>query len=153
MFSENDLKQIKNLVNSFYTKHKYYPLAENLIQEYQIFFPENLDQETIDQIDNLINEIIVENISKKWTKWWKIMSKILKYNENLWKDFRKLNKENLTTSEEFQKLWKKMERLIEQWESQLTEKLIWDKSMWIEKASNAWYDMVYAIFPEWNQIK
>jgi hypothetical protein len=65
MLTENDLKQIKNLINSFYQKHKYYPFAEDLINEYSIFFPENLDNKIKDQIDELTISIIEEDIAKK----------------------------------------------------------------------------------------
>jgi len=152
MFTEKDLKQIRNLVISFYQKHKYFPLSEKLIDEYKMFFPDNLDENIKQEINSFINSVILEEISKKWTKWWQIMLKILKNNDVLWKKFRSLNDDNWIDNKDFQILWKKVETIIEQWESQLTEKLVWDKSMWIERASNAWYDMVYAIFPEWNQI-
>jgi len=47
-----------------------------------------------------------------------------------------------------EKIEKQIEKLVFEWEDRLTEKLVWGRSMWIQKASEAWYDMVYAIFPE-----
>ena len=153
MFSESDLKQIKNLVLSFRQNKKYFPFVEDLEKEYSMFFPQDLDDKTKEQINDFINDIIKEEIEKKWTKWWLILSRILKNNQDLWTNFRKLNSERNYNEEDFQTLWKKVEQLIEQWESQLVEKLVWNRSMWITKASDAWYDMVYAIFPEWNKIR
>ena len=153
MLTENDLKQIWNLVDSFYKKHKYFPFASDIVKEYSIFFPpEWIDNETKKQIDNFVNEKIIKFLEWKKTKWWAIMLKIFKNNDNLWKEFRKLNSEDYFDENEFQKKWKEIEKLLMQWEDRLTEKLVWWRSMWIAKASDAWYDMVYAIFPEWNKI-
>jgi hypothetical protein len=153
MLSEKDLEQIKNLVLSFHKKHKYYPFVEDLMKEYALFFPQDLDEETKNQIDNFITEIIEEEINKKDTKGWKLMSKILKTHEKLWKEFRKLNSPRFFNESKFQELGKQIETIMDQWESRLVEKLVWWRSIWIWKASNAWFDMIYAIFPEWNKIK
>jgi len=152
MLTENDLKQIKNLVLSFYKEKKYFPFVEDLQKKYSILFPNNLDEETKNQIDNFINDIIIEEIKKKKTKWGLIMSNILKHNDDLWKKFRKLNSPRFFEEKKFQELGKKVEKLMFEWEDKLTEKLIGSKSIWIQKASDAWFDMVYAIFPEWNKI-
>ena len=81
------------------------------------------------------------------------MSRILKNHEQKWKEFRKLNSDRFFKEERFQVLWKEMENILDQWESKLVEKLVWSRSMWISKASDAWYDMVYAIFPQRNKIR
>lgn len=152
MLKETDLKQIWNLVISFYKKKKYFPFVEDLMKEYELFFPQDLSDEDKNQIDDYVNQIIIDTISEKWTKWSAIMLKILKNNEKEWKEFRKLNSSRFFYEKRFKELWKKIEILIMQWEDRLTEKLVWHRSMWIQKASDAWFDMVYAIFPEWNKI-
>jgi len=153
MLTKNDLNQIKNMVLSFYKKYKYFPFVEDLQKEYSIIFPSDLDEETKNQIDDFVNEIIFEEISKKDTKWWKIMKNILTTYNDLWKEFRKQNSPRFYDEDKFQELGKQMENIIDQGESKLVEKLVWSRSIWIWKASDAWYDMVYAIFPEWNKIR
>ena len=153
MLTEQDLNQIKNMVLSFYKKYKYFPFVEDLQKEYSIIFPQDLDEETKNQIDDFVNKIIFEEISKKDTKWWKIMKNILTTHENLWKEFRKQNSPRFYDEEKFQELWRQMENIIDQGESKLVEKLVGSRSIGIWKASDAWYEMVYAIFPEWNKIK
>ncbi len=153
MLTKNDLNQIKNMVLSFYKKYKYFPFVEDLQKEYSIIFPSDLDEETKNQIDDFVNEIIFEEISKKDTKWWKIMKNILTTHNDLWKEFRKQNSPRFYDENKFQELGKQMENIIDQGESKLVEKLVWSRSIWIWKASDAWYEMVYAIFPEWNKIR
>ena len=68
MLTENDLKQIKNLVISFYKEKEYFPFVEDLMDKYSLLFPENLDNGTKNQIDDFINTIIMEEISNKKTK-------------------------------------------------------------------------------------
>ncbi len=153
MLNENDLKQIKNLILSYYKEKKYFPFVEDLLEKYKMFFPENLDDEIKQQINNLVNEIILEQIEAKKTKGGQIMLRLLQNNEELWKEFRKLNSKEFFKEEKFQEIWVQIEKLILEWEDRLTEKLVWGRSMWIQKASEAWYDMVYAIFPEWNKLK
>ncbi len=152
MLTENDLKQIRNLVDSFLKKHWYFPFAKDLIKTYTVLFPENIEQSYIDKIDDFINNIIFENIKNKNTKWWKILWKILERNTKLRKEFRKLNNENYFEEKKFKELWKQIEKLISKWEDQLTEKLMWAKSIWIQKTSESWYNMVYSIFPLRNKI-
>jgi hypothetical protein len=65
MFSESDLKQIKNLVLSFRQNKKYFPFVEDLEKEYSMFFPQDLDDKTKEQINDFINDIIKEEIEKK----------------------------------------------------------------------------------------
>jgi len=153
MFNENDLKQIRNLVESFLKNKWYFPFVEDLMTTYSMIFPQDLSEKEKKQINDFVNEIILDYVKGKWTKWWQIMQKILERNDELWKEFRKLNSEESFEDWKFQELWKKIEYLIERWEDQLTEKLVWWRSMWIQKASDAWYNMVYAIFPLWNKIK
>jgi len=153
MFTEQDLKQIKNLILSFNKEKKYFPFADELIKKYSIFFPNNIDNETKSKIDDFINSIILEEVEHKKTKWWQILFKILKNNNNLWKNFRKLNYHLFYDDDKFQELWKQMEKLVFDGESRLTEKLVWNRSMWIQKASDAWYNLIYSIFPNWNKIK
>ena len=152
MLTENDLKQIWNLVDSFLEKHKYFPFYEDLAQNYPMFFPEDLDENIKKQIDEFINIKILKYLEWKKTKWWLIMYKIFKNNDSLWKDFRKLNSKRYFDKNQFNEKWKEIEKLLMQWEDRLTEKLVGSKSMWILKASDAWYNMIYAIFPEWNQL-
>ena len=152
MLTEQDLNQIKNMILSFYKKHKYFPFVEDLQKEYSIIFPQDLDEETKNQIDDFVNKIIFEEISKKDTKWWKIMKNILTTHKNLRKEFRKQNSPRFYDEEKFQELWRQMENIIDQGESKLVEKLVGSRSIGIWKASDAWYEMVYAIFPEWNKI-
>ena len=153
MFTESDLKQIKNLVLSFVKSKGYFPFVEDLMKTYSMFFPQDLTPEEKNQINDLVNEIILEWLNSKKTKWSMILWKIFERNENLWKEFRALNNETNFDEEKFQKLGKQMEQLIMAWEDKLTEKLVWARSMWIQKASDAWYNMVYAIFPLWNKIR
>ncbi len=153
MLNENDLKQIKNLILSYYKEKKYFPFVEDLLEKYKIFFPENLDDEVKQQINNLVNEIILEQIEAKKTKGGQIMLRLLQNNEKLWKEFRKLNSKEFFDEKKFQEVWKQIEKLVLEWEDRLTEKLVWSRSMWIQKASESWYDMVYAIFPEWNKLR
>ena len=153
MLTEQDKKQIKNLVLSFYKKHNYFPVYDDLSKEYNIFFPEDLDNKTKDEIDEIVNETILETIVKKWTKGWEIMKKMLELNNDLWKNFRKLHTKRYFDESKFQELWKKVEEIVLKWEDKLTEKLVGHRSMGIEKTSESWYNMVYAIFPEWNKIK
>ena len=153
MLNENDLKQIKNLILSYYKEKKYFPFVEDLLKKYFIFFPENLDDEVKQQINNLVNKIILEQIEAKKTKGGQIMLRLLQNNEELWKEFRKLNSKEFFDEKKFQEVWKQIEKLVLEWEDRLTEKLVWSRSMWIQKASESWYDMVYAIFPEWNKLR
>ena len=153
MLNENDLKQIKNLILSYHKGKKYFPFVEDLLEKYKMFFPENLDDEVKKQINDLVNETILEYVEAKKTKGGQIMLRLLQNNEELWKDFRNLNSREFCGKKEFQEVWKKIEKLVFEWEDRLTEKLVWGRSMWIQKASEAWYDMVYAIFPEWNKLK
>lgn len=153
MLKEKDLQQIKQLIISYYEKKWYFPFFEDLFKQYGFLFPENIEDEIKDQIDMLTNDIILEKICSKKTKWWIIMSNILKHNDELWKSFRRLNSQRFFNEDKFQKYWKEIENLIQSGEDRLTEKLVWNKSMWISKASESWYDMVYAIFPFWNKIK
>ena len=153
MLNENDLKQIKNLILSYFQEKKYFPFVEDLLEKYKMFFPENLDDKVKNQINDLVNETILEYIEAKKTKGGQIMLRLLQNNEELWKDFRNLNSREFCGKKEFQEVWKKIEKLVFEWEDRLTEKLVWGRSMWIQKASEAWYDMVYAIFPEWNKLK
>jgi len=153
MLNENDLKQIKNLILSYYKEKKYFPFVEDLLEKYKMFFPENLDNDVKQQINDLVDKIILEQIEAKKTKGGQIMLRLLQNNEKLWKEFRKLNSREFFEEKKFQEIWKKIEKLVLEWEDRLTEKLVWSRSMWIQKASEAWYDMVYAIFPEWNKLK
>ena len=59
MLTEQDKKQIKNLVLSFYKKHNYFPVYDDLSKEYNVFFPEDLDNKTKDEIDEIVNETIL----------------------------------------------------------------------------------------------
>jgi len=152
MLTENDLQQIWNLVDSFLKEKKYFPFYEDLSKKYPMFFPADLDENTKNQIDDFINQKILDYLESKKTKWWQIMLKIFKNNDNLWKEFRKLNSQRFFDKEKFKEKWKEIENLLMQGEDRLTEKLVWSRSMWIAKASDAWYDMIYAIFPEWNQL-
>ncbi len=152
MFSENDLKQIKNLVKSFLNTKKYFPFVEDLMKEYQVIFPQDLSDEEKEQIENFINQLILDYLKSKHTKGSKILLNIFQRNDELWKQFRKLNNENNFNDSEFKKIWKQMEELIMKGEDQLTEKLVWSKSMGIQKASDAYYDLVYAVFPLWNKL-
>jgi len=152
MFSENDLKQIKNLVKSFLNTKKYFPFVEDLMKEYQVIFPQDLSDEEKEQIENFINQLILDYLKSKHTKGSKILLNIFQRNDELWKKFRKLNNENNFNDSEFKKIWKQMEELIMKGEDQLTEKLVWSKSMGIQKASDAYYDLVYAVFPLWNKL-
>jgi len=152
MFTEHDLKQIKNLVMSFLKTKNYFPFVEDLAKYYS-FFPQDLTLEEKKQLEEFINNTILEWLKAKKTKWSSILLKIFERNEELWKEFRKLNNEEAFDEEKFQKLWKQMENLVLKWEDQLTEKLIWRQSIWISKASDAWYAMVYVIFPLWNKIR
>lgn len=153
MLSKKDLEQLKNLIISYYENKWYFPFFEDLIKYYGFLFPEDIDKEIKDQIDELTVDIIFEKIQSKKTKWWFIMSNILKHNDELWKSFRRLNSQRFFNEDKFQHYWKKIENLIQSGEDKLTEKLVWNKSMWISKASESWYNMVYAIFPLWNKIK
>ena len=153
MLNENDLKQIKNLILSYYKEKKYFPFVEDLLEKYKIFFPENLDNGVKQQINDLVNEVILEQIEAKKTKGGQIMLRLLQNNEKLWKEFRKLNSKEFFDEKKFQEVWKQIEKLVLEWEDRLTEKLVWSRSMWIQKASESWYDMVYAIFPEWNKLR
>ena len=152
MFTEQDLKQIKNLVMSFLKAKNYFPFVEGL-EKYYSFFPKDLTIEEKKKLEEFINSIILEWLKAKNTKWASILLKIFERNKDLWREFRKLNNEENFDEEKFQKLWKQMENLVLKWEDQLTEKLIWSKSIWISKASNSWYTMIYAIFPLWNKIR
>jgi len=153
MLTETDFKQIKNMILSFYRKHKYFPFVEDLQKEYKIIFPTDLDEQTKDEIDEFVNTVILEEIWKKDTKWAKIMKNILTTHSDLWKEFRKQNSPRFFNEEKFQQLWQEVEILIDQGESKLVEKLVGARSIGIWKASDAFYDMVYAIFPQWNQIR
>ena len=153
MLKEKDLLQIKNLVVSYYENKWYFPFFEDLLKDYSFLFPKDIDEEIKNQIDKLTEDMIFEKIKSKKTKWWLIMLNILKNNDELWKEFRKLNSSRFFNEEKFQKYWKEMENLIQTGENRLTEKLLWNKSMWIAKASESWYNMVYAIFPLWNKLK
>ncbi len=153
MLNENDLKQIKNLILSYYKEKKYFPFVEDLLEKYKMFFPENLDDKVKKQINDLVNETILEQIEAKKTKGGQIMLRLLQNNDELWKEFRKLNSKKFFEEKKFQEIWKQIEKLVFEWEDRLTEKLVWGRSMWIQKASEAWYDMVYGIFPEWNKLK
>ncbi len=152
MLEEKDLLQIKNLIISYYENNWYFPFFEDLYKKYDFLFPENIDEKIKNQIDDFTNSIILKKIENKKTKWWIIMSKILNKNK-FWVEFRKLNSSRFFKEDEFQKLWKEMEYIIESWETKLTERLMWTKSVWIAKTSESWYSMVYAIFPLWNKIK
>ena len=153
MLNENDLKQIQNLILSYHKEKKYFPFVEDLLEKYKMFFPENLDDEVKRQINDLVSETILEYVEAKKTKGGQIMLRLLQNNDKLWKDFRNLNSREFCGKKEFQELWKQIEKLVFEGEDRLTEKLVWGRSMWIQKASEAWYDMVYAIFPEWNKLK
>ena len=65
---------------------------------------DDLDQETKNQIDDLVNEIILEQIEAKTTKGGQIMARILQNNEKLWKEFRKLNSQTFFEENKFQEL-------------------------------------------------
>ena len=153
MFTENDLKQIKNLVESFLKSKWYFPYAEDLMKTYSLVFPQDLTEEEKQQINDFVNQLILDWVKWKKTKWGQILTKILERNEKLWKDFRALNNEANFEDKKFQELGKQVENLIMRWEDQLTEKLVGWRSMGIQKASDAWYNMVYAIFPLWNKIR
>jgi predicted oxidoreductase (fatty acid repression mutant protein) len=112
MLSENDLKQIKNLVLSYYKEKKYFPFADDLMNQYKIFFPDDLDQEIKNQIDDLVNSVILEQIEAKNTKGGQIMMRILQNNDKLWKEFRKLNSKQFFEDKKFQELGKQIEKLI-----------------------------------------
>jgi len=153
MLKEKDLEQIKNLIVSYYENKWYFSFFEDLLKEYGFLFPKDINEKTKNQIDKLTEDIILEKIKSKKTKWWLIMSNILKNNDELWKNFRKLNSSRFFNEVKFQDYWKKIEYLMQAGEDKLTEKLLWYKSIWISKASESWYNMVYAIFPLWNKIK
>ena len=123
------------------------------MKTYSLVFPQDLTEEEKQQINDFVNQLILDWVKWKKTKWGQILTKILERNEKLWKDFRALNNEANFEDEKFQELGKQVENLIMKWEDQLTEKLVGWRSMWIQKASDAWYNMVYAIFPLWNKIK
>ena len=104
MLNENDLKQIKNLILSYYKEKKYFPFVVDLLEKYKMFFPENLDNDVKQQINDLVNKIILEQIEAKKTKGGQIMLRLLQNNEELWKEFRKLNSKEFFEDKKFQEI-------------------------------------------------
>ncbi len=58
--TNDDIKQIKNLILWFFENKKYFPFADELINNYKIFFPNKVDNNTKEKFDKITNEVITE---------------------------------------------------------------------------------------------
>ena len=79
--TDNDKQQIKSLILWYFNTKKYFPFAEQLIEQYKIFFPNDIDSWIKDIINELSNEVIIEYLEDKKTKSSKLMLRILQNNE------------------------------------------------------------------------
>jgi len=151
---ENDIVQIKNIIQNFESTKEYIPFISGLL-EHPTYGPifQALSNEEQWEVDEIITQYIIEKVKSLRTKWWLLFKRFFENeNKKFWK-FRRMNEnEEFSHSEEFQILWKEVEEEMFKLEWILTQAMM-KKAQWLGKTVEAFYNVVYSFFPLYGNIE
>ncbi len=135
---------IKNLHDSKWT----IPFKQDLL-EHPVFGValKSLPHDEKNEIDEIIEEYVQKYIAGLGTKWGKLFRRLMEqYPDDAW-EYRVLNQDkNNIHMPRFQTLSKLFQKELFALESVLTSKML-KRPEWLDKVIDAFYDIVYAIFP------
>ena len=149
-----EIDQIKTLISNLEEAKKKIPYLADL-KSHPIFGSafSDLTPKQTKEIQNLIDGYISEKLQNiKKTKWGQLFSRFAESNPELFRDFRELNNPENTDAKNFQALGKKVEFEMFKLEGALTERML-KQERWLDKVVDAFYTIVYAFFPRFNEIE
>lgn len=119
---------------------------------YWSFF-HDLSPEERDEVKDMIRAVISETIGSLKTKWWEMFQRFFKLHENLFWEFRDLNSsEANVSSPKFHEIGSQVEQHLYHFEQILTKNMM-RKPQWLEKVTDAFYDIAYKFFPLYGRIE
>jgi hypothetical protein len=101
----------------------------------------------------MIRSVITDTIASLKTKWWEMFQRFYELHEELFWEFRVLNgSESNLSNKKFHEVGVKIEQHLYHFEQILTKNMM-RKPQWLEKVTDAFYDIAYTFFPLYGRIE
>lgn len=147
-------QQVIFVINQLTKQKKSIPFLQDLDGHtlYGPFF-HDLSPEERDEVKSMIRSVITDTIASLKTKWWEMFQRFYELHEELFWEFRVLNgSESNLSNKKFHEVGVKIEQHLYHFEQILTKNMM-RKPQWLEKVTDAFYDIAYTFFPLYGRIE
>jgi len=154
MLSNENKIQLRQIVSNIDENTQRVPYIQDIIT-HPIYgaFLQWLKKEEREELQQIIRNYIIQKIESLTTKWGQLFQRFYENHEDLFRSFRDLNSdENMLQIKEFHEEGKKVEKEMFELENILTAKMM-KNAQWLEKTIDAFYTIVYSVFPLYSQIE
>lgn len=150
LMKESYRNQIELIIKNFHSQKKYIPLLSDL-QHDTVYGPFFLSMTADDIVDirTIMCDYIKQFVNARPSKWARYIKRFMENEPELFRWLRDAHDD--VDSEIFQTLWKKVEKEMFELENLLTSRMAGHLDG-IAKTIESFYDIVYAIYPRYNQI-
>lgn len=151
---EQEIQQIKQLIDNYTIQYKKVPFFSDLVahQQFGVFF-QWLDEKQVHQVQSILRDYIEEKIASFTTKGGTLFRRFYDVHSDLFWQFRQMNAdEDSCGKDTFQDLGKEVEQLLFTYEGILTEKML-NRAEGLDKTLDAFYSIVYMFFPLYGNIE
>ena len=151
---EQEVQQIKQLIDNYVNQYKKVPFFHDLVKhpQFWVFF-QWLDKKNTDIVQSILHDYIDEKISSFSTKGGELFRRFYDVHSDIFWQFRQMNTEEKSVeTASFQKLGKDVEKILFTYEGILTEKML-NRAEGLDKTLAAFYDIVYMFFPLYGKIQ
>lgn len=151
---EQEVQQIKQLIDNYTTQYKKVPFFDDLVRhpQFGVFF-QWLDKNNVDIVQSILHDYIEEKIASFSTKGGELFRRFYDVHSDVFWQFRQLNmNEQNIQDPSFQQIGKEVEKTLFTYEGILTEKML-NRAEWLDKTMAAFYDIVYMFFPLYGKIQ
>lgn len=151
---EQEIQQIKQLIDNYVTQYKKVPFFQDLANHAQFWvFFQWLDKKNTQIVQSILHDYIEEKIASFSTKGGELFRRFYDVHSDIFWQFRQMNMEEKNTETGlFQKVGKDIEQILFTYEGILTEKML-NRAEWLDKTLAAFYDIVYMFFPLYGRIQ
>lgn len=117
------------------------------------WFFHDLSPEEREEVKLMIKKTITDNIQSLKTKWGEMFQRFYDLHQDLFWEFRVLNSsESNTQNPKFHIIWGEIERKLYHFEQILIKNMM-RRPQWLEKVTDAFYDIAYKFFPLYGRIE